>query len=296
MSQSKIRWSFEIFRWSVWLVMLVVVFGWLANKQRMEMLIDQSMPRIEAITMKAMLWGESRDFQKEEWLKLKNSGVIHLLVISGTNVMILMNILVETGSWIMGRKKAIVLGLIILWEYVVMVGWQIPMVRAGLMMSWFYLAQLWGRKFEVKRALALTIGMMVLVEKKVAFETSFWLSLVAYIGVITANNLNIFFKLVWINLWIWPILAINYSQISLVGLITNTLLMGVSEIIVGLGFLGWWWLAIPMIRYLWVIIDWWGIVPMLTVKVNYLIIGGWYLCLIYWLNKRNEKNHLDNRV
>lgn len=294
MKELKTNWNFEKIKWLIWVVGLMVVCSWMANKEGMERSIERAMPRIEAMTMKAMLWGDSRGFEREEWQKLKNSGVMHLLVISGTNVMILMNILVETGAWIMGRKKAIVFGLIALWEYVGMVGWQIPMVRAGLMMSWFYLAQLWGRKYEIKRALILTIIMMTLVEKKVIFEISFWMSLMAYIGVITANNLGMFVRLIWINMWIWPILAIGYEKISLVGIVTNILLVGVSEIIVGLGFLGWWWLAIPMIRYLWIVIDWWGIIPMLTIKINYLIIGGWYLCLIYWLKKKNEKNSINN--
>lgn len=274
--------------------------------------IFRSLPGKEAGLLAAMILGErgAIDWGLNE--KLKNSGLVHLVVVSGSNVMLLGGFVIEfLAGWI-GRKKAIIIGLMVLWWYTGLVGWEAPVVRATLLLSIGYWAQLWGRKFDWMRGLGLAIVLMVWGNLGVLKEASFWLSVVAYIAItnkpITNNQINtkIYFSgltTIWVTAWVTPILAMIGGKISLVAPISNWLVMGAVAVATGLGVvgaglgLGWemggrmvLWLAWPMVRWLeWVgegMGGWkWAAVG---VRFNWMMLVGWELIMgWFWIKHRD---------
>ncbi|MBU1117491.1 ComEC/Rec2 family competence protein, partial [Patescibacteria group bacterium] len=110
------------------------------------------MPTRESGLLMGMVWGEKSGLPKGLYELLINTGLIHIVVVSGANLMIVARSLVETLAKYVGRKSAIIGGGGIVLFYVNLVGWQIPVVRALLFLGIYYLAQLLGRRFRADRA------------------------------------------------------------------------------------------------------------------------------------------------
>lgn len=78
--------------------------------------------------------------------------------------MLLSRFFIEKMAYWVGRKTAIVFGLGILWWYTSMLDYEAPILRAVLLISVFYTAQLLGRRFNLGRALVFSVGLMLLVK------------------------------------------------------------------------------------------------------------------------------------
>lgn len=285
------------------MTMFLLIYKFI-NKQLLMESIYRSLPYREAGLMTGILLGDKSGFDRIFYEQLKTSGLVHLVVVSGSNVMLLVGGMIETLAQFFGRKKTIMLGLIVGWWYAGLVDWEVPIVRAMLLLSVFYFAQLVGRKYNLPRAILLTTSLMVLADIRVLTSVSFWLSMMAFGGMVSGRRLNTFWKTGWINLWIAPILAMIFGRISVIAPITNWLVIGMTEIttvvgmvgtvatvlfpVIGQGIL---WLCLPWLKYLEMVVVWGGVENLtLNVKFNWWILGGWYLVLFYCLKKRDGKS------
>jgi len=279
------------------------------NKDDLIRVIFLNLPPREASLMAGMVFGDKNNFDKNTILNFQVSGVIHIMVVSGTNIVLVFRGLVERiASWI-GRKRAILLGFGVTLVYINWVGWEIPAVRAFLLMSIFYWAQLLGRKFNLFRAIMLIILIMVLADYRVFGSGSFYLSFVAFGAVVLNLNKSRkwwsdLWNSFWVSLWILPILALFFGKISLVAPITNALILFLVEVITILGVLGSFlglivpvfgkivlWISYPLLKYILLIVD--GLAAFkwasIQIKFNWVFLIGWYLLLIgWWLKNKNE--------
>jgi ComEC/Rec2-related protein len=287
------------------------------NKDSLIGVINQSLPPREAGLLAGMLLGDRSGFEKDFWKDLKVSGVVHLVVVSGTNVVLLSSLLIENLAQFLGRKKTIVGVLTLVWGYAGMVGWEPPVIRAVLLVSILYWAQLLGRKFDVWRSLILVVAMMVIADRTMIGGVSFWLSFLAFIGVISQlriNNYELriknkyilnmvgnFITTVWVSLWITPVMAMVFGKISLISPFTNLLVMFLAETVFVVGGVGvaagliWPFLGevvliliLPLLKYFVVITEWMGNMKWASfeVKFNWLMLAGWYLILGWFLLRR----------
>lgn len=271
------------------------------DKDSLMQAIERSLPEREAGVLVGMILGERQAMSKEfyEWLKI--SGLVHLVVVSGSNVMLLSKGLIEGLAGYLGRKKTIVAVMVLAWNYAAMVGWEIPVLRAVLLISIYYWAQLWGRVFNIWRALGLTVLMMVLADKSMVGEISFWLSVLAFVAVVTGKGLNVFWMTLWVNLWVTPILAISFGKISLISPLTNVMVMFLVGTITILGFFGavmgifWWpmgrgvlWLTYPLLKYFVWVVEWGSKAVSTELRFNWSMLVGWYLILGWWWMRRGN--------
>lgn len=274
--------------------------------------IERSLPYREAGVLKGMVWGDKSGFDKDFYNKLKDSGLVHLMVASGTNVTLLASggIGMLAGWW--NRRWVIVMVLVCLWAYAGIVGWEPPMIRALLLISIFYWGQLLGRKYDLIRSLGVTVAIMVVIDPGMIVSVSFWLSLAAFVGVVTADfarqNMRIgkgvtllwqaSWSTIWISLWVTPILGLVFGRISLVAPISNVAVFWLVETICLVGGLG----SVlgvlipmlgrvilmgiyPLVGYLvWVVEGFGGWKwAAIDFEFNWLMLIGWYLVLGYWL-------------
>ncbi|MDD4410238.1 MAG: ComEC/Rec2 family competence protein [Candidatus Shapirobacteria bacterium] len=302
-------------KYLIWLgIFLVVIFIYkFIDKQDLIRVIFKNLPPREASLMAGMVFGDKNNFDKNTILNFQVSGVIHIMVVSGTNIVLVFRGLVERiASWI-GRKRAIILGFGVTLVYINWVGWEIPAVRAFLLMSIFYWAQLLGRKFSLFRAIMLIILIMVLADYRVFLSGSFYLSFVAFGAVVI--NLNKerrwwsdLWNSFWVSLWILPILVLFFGKISLVAPLTNALILFLVEIITILGVLGSLmglvipilgkivlWISYPLLKYILLIVD--GLSSFkfasMEIKFNWIFLVGWYLVLIcLFIKKSSLRNFL----
>ena len=306
MRKSKIRWLCE---WVVVIGLGLLLYRFI-KKDSLIVAINRSLPYEEAGVLRGMILGDKEGLGRELYEGLKKSGLVHLVVASGANVMLLTRIIIEGLAGFLGRKKTIVLALVMVWGYAGMVEWQAPILRAAILVSVFYWSQILGRRFDVGRGLGLTVVIMLLAWSEWVGEVGFWLSLLAFMGVITRQSRISNFKLqivddlmttVWVGVWVTPVLALVFGQISLIAPITNTMVVFLVEYITIVGSigvvvgLGWaWvgekivWLVLPALKYVvWVAENLgWGAVG---IKFNWPMLVGWYLILGWWLARRHEK-------
>lgn len=269
--------------------------------------VNQSLPGMEAGLLNGMLWGDKSGFSKEFYDLLKNSGLVHLVVVSGSNVMLVFRGLVENLAKILGRKKAIGLGFVLVLGYLDLVGWEVPVVRAMILVSVMYWAQILGRKYNLARGLILSGLIIILAWPGSLGEVSFWLSFGAFIGVVTCPWKGILASSFWVGLWISPIMGFFFDKVNLVSPISNLLVMLTVETITVIGFVGSLvglvipilgklvlWTILPLLKYFGVVVEMignWGWVNV-NVSFNILILLGWYLILIYFLLKLKNKSNL----
>ena len=274
-------------KWKWFLVILIVILMYrFIERENLIGVIYRALPRQEAGLMTGIVVGDKTGFDKNFYDELKNSGLVHLVVVSGSNVMLLVGGLIEALAQFLGRKKTIIGGLALGWGYAGLVQWEVPVVRAILLVSIYYFAQLVGRKYNLMRGIILAVVIMMLADIRVLTSVSFWLSMAAFLAVVTTKNKWL------INLsvmaWTVPILAMTFGKISLISPITNLLVVGMVEVMTILGMVGAvtgikeiLWLALPWLKYLAMVVGWGGTDRLVwSVNFNWLMLVGWYLILI----------------
>ena len=245
----------------------------------------ETLPFAEAGLISGIVWGDKSGFSSFVLTRMKDLGIIHIMVVSGANLLIIMNLLVEKGAVLITRKVAIVIGLILVWIYAFMVGLSAPIVRALLFVSFYYLCMLVGRKFDVFRVLVLVIVMMLLINIKWGIDLGFWLSFTAFVAILTCKTKNIFWQSLWVSIWVTPILSMYVGKISVLSFVANGVVVGVIEMVTLVGLIAMvfkikylLWLIYPLVKYINIIIE---RIPsmVLEFKFNWFILIGWYLLL-----------------
>ena len=225
----------------------------------------------------AMILGDKNRMSPELKEKLNITGIRHITAISGLHILILSTILVSLLLGVgLPRIPASYISLGIIFLFIAMIGFQPSSVRAGIMGSLFVLARAFGRKSVGLRAIIITAGLMLLINPLLLFyDIGFQLSFLAVLGIIT---LTPYFKK-WVRstilattlsayIFTLPILIYNFGRISLIGPLTNILVIPVVYwiMILGLAFsllvlifpLGAWLISFPLwllITYIIKIVD-----------------------------------------
>lgn len=88
------------------LIILSIIFIYkFVNKDSLIGVIFQNLPPREASLMAGMVFGDKNNFDKTTILNFRDSGVIHIMVVSGTNIVLVFRGLVERMAALIGRKR-----------------------------------------------------------------------------------------------------------------------------------------------------------------------------------------------
>lgn len=285
---------------------IVFLFIWILiykfiDRSELIGVIRAALPPREAGLLSGMVWGDKGGISGDLYNSLKDTGLVHIVVVSGANLMIVGKSLIESLAKFIGRRWAIIGGGGIILLYINLAGWQIPVIRAGLFLGIYYWAQILGRQFKVDRALFLVILIMVLADFRVLMDISFWLSFAAFMAVVLTQNRGALKNTVWVSLFVLPILSISFGRISLITPVTNLGVLFLVEILTIIGFIGslvgllWQNLggliliiSYPFLRYLIEIVERMGKLGwVVDFKFNWWMLFGWYLVIgAYWYEKK----------
>ena len=131
---------------------------------------------------------------------LRDTGLTHLVVISGSNVTLLALLVVASAAGLIGRRRAVWLALAVIGAYTVFVGAEAPVVRAAIMASMLLLAGVAGRlRLDRARRSAGDVATGFVIET----------------GVVTATAVAATL----------PLIALHFGRISLVALPANLLVV-----------------------------------------------------------------------
>lgn len=124
----------------------------------------------------------SKSMPSKFWETLKTTGTAHVVVASGTNVAMVAGFLIGVTTSFLKRKRAIIVSLVGILIYVVLSGFDAPIVRAAIMGAVVFTAQTFGRLVSAWRALVISVVVMLFFKPLWLTDLGFILSVLATSG------------------------------------------------------------------------------------------------------------------
>lgn len=209
--------------------------------------ISLILPEQQSALLSGMLLGVSGAVPYKLKQQLQQTSTIHLLVVSGSNLSLVAAFLTK-ALMPLGRLRGTVLTILAIIGYSVLTGLGVPVIRAAIMSIFSLSGQLIGRESTSWWIIILSAGLMLLWQPNWLYSISFQLSFLATIGaVVAAPKLDQLIKFVpnlirsdlsvslAAQLLTLPIIAYNFQQLSLVGVVVNCLVLWIVSPVMIIG-------------------------------------------------------------
>ena len=215
-------------------------------------LTDSFPPQIAGIAG-GILLGERGEFPADLYAAFQQSGAIHLLVASGGNVGFVTLLTLALGFALgFSRRPLLIVSLLTAGIYTLVAGADAPLLRAYLMTCCACVGYFLGRNSGVFQGLLLACLIILGITPSAVFDTGFQMSFLATLAiVICLNNYRIpaswsktvrFFAQIFLatlscQLVLLPVFTKVFYSVSLMGLVSNMILVPMASVLMGLGFL-----------------------------------------------------------
>ncbi|MDQ5981958.1 MAG: competence protein ComEC [Patescibacteria group bacterium] len=227
--------------------------------------------------------------------KLKDVGLIHIVVLSGMNITLLSAVILQIIIPLFGRKAATIITIVSIIFFIYFVGIDPPIVRAGIMGILSLIGLMFGRKTLALYTLFLTSIICIIIWPDWLTSISFQLSFAATFGIILFGNVvseekttntikNYLIDELRVSLsaqlFTTPIIFFYFRQISFISPIANILvswtiapimIYGIIAMVVGsihwqLGFVVSW-LCYGLVTFIILVVEWLSQIPFASVKI-----------------------------
>lgn len=208
-------------------------------KEGLKSYLEENLSFYPSQIFKGIILGENPQDEVKEIFK--NSGLLHLLVVSGQNLTILTLILWKFLKNFFHRK-VILLFLIVFILFLSILIDELATWRAGVMAILVIIFQILGRPVLVRNLLLSVILIFLIIEPKIIHNLSFQLSLLAVIGLFYFSPIleNFFSKfnlpkiiseIIGVQLFLFPFLIYNFKIFSFSGFLSNLLILPIFPLI-----------------------------------------------------------------
>jgi len=223
--------------------------------ERISILVSPESSRIA----KSLLLGNKNSIDDELKDKFRNTGVIHIIVISGLHVSFIVGILYIIGSLFRFKRQHLVyfiLSGIVL--YASMVGWRTPVTRAVIMASALLIGTISERRTVALNTLGIAAIFILLIKPGEIYQPGFHLSFLIVSSIYFFSNIylekiptplptNFIKRMIrWFlpfllmttaaNLMSMPLTAYHFNMITPLSFIVNIIAVPLAGILVSLGF------------------------------------------------------------
>lgn len=219
-------------------------------RQKLILFYKSSLPEPYASLVSGITIG-SKNMPSSFWDKLKKTGTAHVVVASGTNVTMVASFLISILTYFFPRKRAVFITIAGILVYVILSGFDAPIIRAGIMGSIAFLAQYKGRLIDSYRLLFYSAGLMLLIKPVWITDLGFILSFVATLSLMLFQK-RIDAKLSFVpnilreglstsfaaQIGVAPIIYVTFGQFNILSPIINALILWTISYIMILGTLG----------------------------------------------------------
>lgn len=153
---------------------------------------DQILPLKEAAIVKAMILGDSSYIDEDLRELYADTGIAHVLAISGLHMGIISAILVWVFEKIfkVNKRKSGIIIVAILWLYALFVGFEASVVRSAIMISVMLLGRLFYRKSDGLTSLSLAALVILLVNPWQLWDVGFQLSFMSVLTLILISKFS----------------------------------------------------------------------------------------------------------
>lgn len=141
----------------------------------------------QAGTLAALVIGAQNQIEQDNWQLFRNTGVAHLMSISGLHITLLAGLIAALANWLWRRSSyltlrlpardaALLAGLLVAWAYTALAGFAIPAQRTLYMLSTVAGLFLLRRSVAPADVLALALLAVCLLDPWAVLAAGFWLS------------------------------------------------------------------------------------------------------------------------
>jgi len=224
-------------------------------REYIENKIDKYFKEPYSAILKSMITGNKNVLDKKVKEDFINTGLIHILVISGLHIGFCVAIFMFTYR-LFGLKLnyVYILTIVTLFFYVLLTGANPPAVRAFIMASCILVTLMINREPLIYNGLALSALIILILNPQTLFTASFQLSFLATFGIIYlypkfsgcfGNIKNKYVKYIWdiicvtlsAQIALIPILVFYFGKLSVISFILNLLIVPIIPIVIGLSFI-----------------------------------------------------------
>lgn len=147
--------------------------------------VERAVPEPESGLGEGVLLGVKRALGEELEETFRETGIIHIVVLSGYNVMIVVSTLMHLLTFFFFPRTRMVIGILAILTFALLVGLSATVVRACIMAVLLLIAETSGRRYAVLRALVLAgVAMLALNPYLLVHDPGFQLSFLATLGLI----------------------------------------------------------------------------------------------------------------
>src|SRR3989339_112911 len=299
----------------------------LVVKNKFENSINQILVEPQSSFLAGLLLGEKRGLPLDLAANFSRTGTTHIIALSGYNITIIAVTLISLFNFFMLRRRlAFWLSLIMIALFVLMTGAAASVVRAAIMGILVLLAQQVGRLYSIRNALVFAGAVMVYLSPKVlVWDLGFQLSFGATLGLIYISPIldswltieekdsspkkplalkQILIATLAAQIAVLPLLVINFGQLSLIAPLANLLILPFIPATMLISFLGalggliflplgqiFGWITWLFLSYEIKIIELLAKIPIAAINFKWNWLGGgiYYVILIWLIWRFNSK-------
>lgn len=263
------------------------------ERQRIGRLIDATLPPPDAALLRALVIGDEGAISPALWDDIAAAGLAHLVSVSGLHIAIVWGLVFTVVRWVLSRSEWLLLhahvralaGAVALGPalaYAALAGLSVPAGRSVAMTTLFVACLGVGREAQPLRVLCLTAGSIALMRPGAPLEISFQLSFASVLALLLAGerwakrraakpdagtplvrvgrHADLALRVAAAALiGTAPLVALHFNRLSLIGLLTNPILVplaGTPATVLGLGGAASCWLSEPLARWCFALARW----------------------------------------
>lgn len=201
---------------------------WVNNfRESLVLNFKKNMPEPEAGLVSGIVLGYKNDIGQEFYNQMIKSGSIHIAVASGYNILLVGGVILSWCFWFWKRSRAIWIALVAMIGYGALAGGDPPVIRAIWMAGMMYLGQAMGRGGVSWWILTLTAWVMLMIDPSLMASASFQLSVAASFGLVAIEP--------WVSVKLAKILGSGLAEVTT----KSGLLTTLSTMIMTLPILWW---------------------------------------------------------
>ena len=223
--------------------------------------VDEYFSEDEAAIIKTMILGEKSGLSTESKLLFQRNGIAHILAISGLHVGLLAGIISALLIRLrIGRKKADIISIVVLFLYGLMTGFSPATMRAVIMITVYKLAFICGRTADMPTSMLEALLIMIILNPESIFSPGLLMSFASVLGVFTGMafykrifrkerfldlpiKLRGYLKIVLngllmsmsINLWMLPLIIMSYSEVPIYAMFLNFMVVPLLTFVIVCG-------------------------------------------------------------
>jgi len=153
-------------------------------RQLAERTLRAMLPQPEAALLAGVLLGSDQDLPENVVQAFRNTGIAHIIAVSGFNVAIVSGLFVTYLGKVLRARYAAPLAILGIAAYSILTGGSPSVVRAAIMGGVGVFGPLLGRRQVGINSLAFTAGVMCLLSPQMPWDISFQLSFAATLGLV----------------------------------------------------------------------------------------------------------------